>query len=1054
MVDTPAKAGPGLPGTIIPVRVGAHKGFTRVVFDWPTAIDYGVHQKGGMVSIRFRRIAEIDLSQLAAGKSQMIVSAMAESSAGATIVKIKPRDGARVRHFRSGSGVVLDLLEPVASAKTGPVAGRLKEKTTVAGSTRAVQGRKTAPSEMSGTAAPRAQADAPTKLAGTSAAKIADPISAMVEKRTAVLPKAEARDKAVVSREASPENVAQPGKVTPLMPRQLNAAEAVPGPTAATGIPVALSFQSQEVVLRFNWEDPVGAAVFMRGGHLWVVFDRQAALSFEGWGKIKPAKGRRSRGNHRSAPSWADRLGQPSGTQVPGNTVFRMAVPRGVAPKVGKEDHTWVVRLDQEIEPPVAGIPVEPHFSPVAGGRLHLMVAGAGPAAAIRDPEAGDLIWVVPVKESGKGIGLGRTFVEVKLLPTAQGIAGGALRDGVVFKTLRQGVEITAPGGLNLSGTNSPGRAGRPALTQGAGGRAGRQSWLFEIGKLHQPSGAAFARVSHQFLEAAYKASPSSQSRARLRLAQLHFANGRFSDTAGILQVIESDEPEFVNDPVFRALRGASYFFRGEQKRARRDLFHTNLDPYSEISLWRGAVEAIDGNWAAASRMFSRAEEIIRYYPRELRIRFGLLAAETALHVGDVALTKYHLETLGTLKPEAALQPQLDFLHGQLFALTLDPEGAVESWTKAMNGADPKYRVFAALARTEMLLKHRKITLDEAIKELEKLRYTWRGDDLEFRVLTRLGRTYIDAGDFKNGLLTLRDAARYYPKNPETDRVIDRMRAAFVKLYVGGKADKLPPLVSLALYDEFRELTPSGKVGNDLIAKLARRLVAVDLLDRSARLLKHLVDERLTGTERLKASNQLGLVYLLDRKPDLALSVLSGDLPQGLAPKIATTRRHLRARALGEVARFKEALGLLTGDTSRDAELLRAEIYWRLRNWTAAANAYQALVQLTPAGKGKVDTRQRYVLSLAISLALSGDGRRLEAARVEFAAEMAKGRYRDAFNLVSGQSGPVPSNYEAITRKVAEVDLFQTFMTTYREKLLSPPAGAKKSDEISLPVKG
>lgn len=832
--------------------------------------------------------------------------------------------------------------------------------------------------------------------------------------------------------------------------------EALSTPAAsAAGIPVNLFLQSREAVLRFDWETAVGAAVFLRGGHLWVVFDRQSAMDFDGWEKTKKLKGRRARRARASRPSWAERLGRPHARQVPGYTVFRMAVPRGIAPKVEKDEETWVVTLDQEIAPPVSGIPVEPHFSPLGGGRLNLMVSRAGPASAIRDPEAGDLIWVVPVKEPGKGIGLGRTFVEVKLLPTAQGIAGQALRDGVTFKTLGQGVEVAAPGGLSLSGTNTPGAVGRPALSAGPRGRRGRQSWLFEIGKMHQRSGEAFARSSHVLLEAAYKAPPESQSRARLRLAQLYFANGRFSDAAGILQVIEADEPAFVNDPVFRALRGASYFFRGDQKLARIDLFHHTLDAYSEITLWRGAVEATDRNWAAASRMFSRAEEIIRYYPRELRIRFGLLAAETALHVGDVALTKYYLETLRTLHPEKAFQPRIDFLRGQLLALTLDPEGAVQSWDKTIRGADPKYRVLASLARTNLLLKHEKIAPAEAVKELEKLRYIWRGDDLEFRVLTRLGRAYLTIGDFKNGLLTLRDAARHYPKHPDSDSVIDRMRAAFIKLYVGGKADKMPPLVSLALYDEFRELTPSGKVGNELIAKLARRLVGVDLLDRSARLLKHLVDERLTGTERLEATNQLALVYLLDRKPDEALAVLYGELPPDLAPEIAKTRRHLKARALGEVARFSEALALLAGDTSHDAELLRAELQWRLRNWSAAANAYQALVRLTPGNEKKtLETRQRYVLSLAISLALAGDGRRLDAVRREFAAEMAKGRYRDAFNLVSGQSGPVPSDYQVITRKVAEVDLFQTFMNTYREKLLPPPAAALKQTGTAMPVEG
>ena len=205
------------------------------------------------------------------------------------------------------------------------------------------------------------------------------------------------------------------------------------------------------------------------------------------------------------------------------------------------------------------------------------------------------------------------------------------------------------------------------------------------------------------------------------------------------------------------------------------------------------------------------------------------------------------------------------------------------------------------------------------------------------------------------------------------------------------------------------------------------------------------MDTRLTGTERLEAANQLGLVYLLDRKPDQALATLSGELPADIAPKVTLSRRLLRARALGELARYKEALTLLKSDKSRDAELLRAEIYWRLKTWGEAAKAYGSLVDIDGSKQiGFSDTRQRYVLNLVISLALSQDARGLDSVRKRFAARMAKTRYRDAFNLVSGHSGPVPSSYWLITQKVAEVDLFRTFMKSYREKLLPAPGKPKR----------
>ncbi|MDX1486171.1 MAG: hypothetical protein R3229_16990, partial [Alphaproteobacteria bacterium] len=743
----------------------------------------------------------------------------------------------------------------------------------------------------------------------------------------------------------------------------------------------------------------------------------------------------------KSVPGWIKRLGAPIGQRQHGYSIFRVAVPKGVHPRVVKDEHTWIVTLNDEIPAPVAGIPVEPHFQPGGAASLHLTAHDARAAMPLQDPEAGDQIWVVPMVGGGKGIGIARRFVEVRLLPTVQGIAGFALRDGVKFETLRQGVRVTAPGGLTLSGTNARAPLPRPARGKSASRKVSGQSWLFDIAELYQASADSFAAVRHKLLEAAYTAQPAEQSKARLRLAQLHFAHGNYAEVTGVLQVIQADEPEFVEDPVFRALRGASLLLQGATKKARRDLFHSSLDAYKEISLWRGAIEAQDRYWAAASRHFSRTEDVMRSYPRQLRIYFGLLAAETALRIGDVALTKYYLETLQALKPSRSVRPRLEYLRGHLLAKTLDPEAAVEAWTRAMRGADPKVRVQAALAKAESLLKHGKIDVGTAANEMEKLRYMWRGDHLEFEVLVRLGKAYLASGDFKNGLLTLRDAARFYPEHPETSNVVDRMRAAFTKLYVQGGADKLPPLVSLALYDEFRELTPPGKVGDDLIAKLARRLVGVDLLDRSARLLKHLVDRRLTGTERFDAANRLGLVYILDRKPEKALAALSGALPKDIAPKVATSRRHLKARALGELARYDKALALLTGDDSRDAALLRAEMYWRLKNWRAAAKAYEALIAAsTEKGADAADSRQRYILSLAISHALSGNVYGLANVRKRFAPEMAKSRYYEAFNLVSGHSGPVPEDYRIITQKVSEVDLFRTFMKTYREKLLPPPA--------------
>src|SRR3546814_13655683 len=91
------------------------------------------------------------------------------------------------------------------------------------------------------------------------------------------------------------------------------------------------------------------------------------------------------------------------------------------------------------------------------------------------------------------------------------------------------------------------------------------------------------------------------------------------------------------------------------------------------------------------------------------------------------------------------------------------------------------------------------------------------------------------------------------------------MSDEFAKLFLDGGAQSLPPLTALALYYDYRELTPPGPEGDEIISKLADRLVSVDLLNRAAELIEHQITYRLRGDARAKAGARLAVVYLLDQ---------------------------------------------------------------------------------------------------------------------------------------------------------------------------------------------
>lgn len=364
-----------------------------------------------------------------------------------------------------------------------------------------------------------------------------------------------------------------------------------------------------------------------------------------------------------------------------------------------------------------------------------------------------------------------------------------------------------------------------------------------------------------------------------------------------------------------------------------------------------------------------------------------------------------------------------------------------------MAGVHRPSRVKSLFARAEMLLANKKMTPAEAITEIEKLRYAWRGDEIELAVLKRLGELYIDVADYRNGLQTLREAMINFPKSQET-RIIDaKMRAAFAALYIGNEADKLPPLSALALYDDFHELSPTGEAGDVVASKLVDRLVGVELLDRAANILKQQIDTRLKGAAAADAVNRLGLIYLLDRRPEEALSVLNGRMPPDATPTTVAQRRQIKARTLGELTRYKDALDLLEGDDSRDADRLRAEIGWRTQNWQLAAYAFGRLVP--EANKTMTDADRQTVLRLAIAQSLNKNGAALKDLRKLYGAGMEQSAFKESFNLVTAPGEGPAVDLRAITKQVAEVDQFRAFLSSYRDKLLPKRTPADKEAGVS-----
>jgi tetratricopeptide (TPR) repeat protein len=1038
--DAPASAPAA--GPLLAVRVGDHPGFGRLVFDWPRNVDYDVAQDGDKLNVKFAAPARIDVDALTPKLPKTVLSLAAQSSDAGLAVAMTVPEGARMRHFRNGPSIVVDVLADVAEPAADKAMSQLAAK----------------------------QPDAKPEIK-------AEPKAEVKAAPQAVAAKPEAKPAETKTAEAKPADTAMPkyalvpdGPIATAPPQSLRPASAAAAPAtapaAATGaapasaaVPTAQAPIAQTPIagrklvistlgsaptisgLRFTWPADAPAAVFERNGSLWAVFDRAVSADV--------------------ANNWPRTVARPEMFSSAVSSIVRWPLPADRYPALRRDGANMLV--DFALTPPLPGEQIALDAQPTADGgpRVLFKSPAFGPVIETRDPDVGDKLWILPTM-AAEGLTGERRFVEFQILSSLQGVAIKALTDDLIVRAALEGAEVVAPGGLRLSGAlaaNAPAAqaAASPSTTRMTtqGGAsvplpalAVNTTTLFDFAAWSQfggtPPASFFERKAN--LQRAVITSPRAmRNPARLALARFLFANGQSADAIGILQVMEEDEPDVARDPAFLALRGASRYLMGDLNAAGPDLFSNSLDQEREAALWRAALLSGQNDWIAASRYFTRAESVLRAYPPDLQLPFGLLAAEAALSTGDSGGAKFQLDSLGYLKPERAWRDQIDYLRGEILLKAGETDAALAAWDRAIVGVHPPSRARARLARVETMLGNKSMKLADGIAELERLRYGWRGDEVELTVLRRLGELYIEAGDYKNGLATLRDALTQFPKAPEGTAIAQRMRDSFADLYIGGLADKMPPLTALGIYEDFRDLTPLGDAGNLLIAKLADRLVQIELLDRAASLLKGQIDTRLKGAPQAEAANQLALVQLLDRKPEDALATLKPALPADASDGLKAERRQLQARTLGELTRYPEALALLNGDNSTDAARLRAEIGWRTQNWPLAAAAF---TQLVPAGdkpsldKPMSDAERQTVLRLAIAQSLSQDNAGLTASRARYGADMAKSAFKESFDLITAANVAQNFDLRSISRQVAGVDQFGAFMTSYRDKILKARAAA------------
>jgi tetratricopeptide (TPR) repeat protein len=1034
----------------IRVRASVQPTFVRFVFEMPDGVNVSSVLNDQKLTLFFNAVLNFDLADAKIAAPANIASIAQKISGESSAIEIALIGDADVHSFREEKNYIIDVaFQPVDKLST-LLEKAVAEKTTAPEATPlavmapgaaapAITAPKAAPPE----AAPMATAPAPEKpvekiappkqSSETMPAMLPQParqasVEVKPETKTEAKPdpKVEAPPKPEIKVEAPPKpaaaaeppSAAQPVQemLPPVTPSAasapVRAAETSPGDDAAV---VSAVRDSEGLHVTFGFGVPTPAALFRRADTVWLVFD-----------STKPIDLTPFMNNGGSTVAEIKSLPLRTGQAI------RIRLNRPQMPSlIGDGRSNWTLSFADTMQTPTQPLTTTRNITDPARANVTVALAKAGRLHKLVDPEAGDTLLVITALPPVRGFIKRQDFVEMSLLESVHGVAIRPNSDDVTAEIAADKITISKPGGLTLSSVSTA--SDRATTVPKA---------IFDVDDWRKNQQGYFNATHNALIEATAAVETDQRTPARMDLARFYLARGFYPEAKNVLDVLLADtKPEAV-DPAALIMHSVASILMGRPGLALKDLANSVVGNSYDSQLWTALALARQGKWAEAREKFKNVEFAITSLPIDLQRIVITDAMRCAIEVKDYSGADKRSGDLDVIGLPPELQPTVSVMRGRLAEALGHDQDAFSQYKLAIDSPDRQAATEAKLYEIALKQKRDEISPADALRELETTEAMWRGDELDVRALEMMARLYADAGRYNESLSAVRTATGLDPNSDMSRAGQDAAQALFAQIFLGTRGDDLPPVDTLGLFYEFRELTPIGRRGDEMIRRLADRLVAVDLLDQASELLQYQVDHRLEGAARAQVAARLAMVYLTNRKPDRAITALRTTRIADLSGELRQQRLLLEARAQSDIGRHDLALDIITNIGGREAIRLRSDIYWASRRWREAseqielyyADRWRDFKPLTAIEKGDI-------VRAVVGYALAEDGIGLARFREKYAPLMSGDTDRAAFETASKPTATSSAEFAQIAKMAASVDTLDGFLREMKTRF--PDATAK-----------
>ncbi|MBP9752754.1 MAG: hypothetical protein KBD31_02975 [Proteobacteria bacterium] len=411
------------------------------------------------------------------------------------------------------------------------------------------------------------------------------------------------------------------------------------------------------------------------------------------------------------------------------------------------------------------------------------------------------------------------------------------------------------------------------------------------------------------------------------------------------LGVIEHDFPGIIHHPFVRTLSASAHLFNNSYHKAKDAIFL--LPKTIEVQILNSIILSNLNLPIGQSNHLQKVILLIQDYNQELIDQF---LSEVFLASINAADYETIVSIFNTIEVPKTSYFKVYYEYAKLLATTYKERALLKS--EAISNILDSYaitllpvqlRAYLTYALITLKYKEKKITADEYIKELKNLQWLWRGDYLEYKILTKISDLYMENHQYLEAISYLEKALEFFEDIFKTLHLDKKIEISLMQFFKEDLYKKVSPLKVIRVFEGYKNYVPDTSDGKSIIKSISTILVNLDLLDQATELLnKEAMGEKNDKT-LAKLLLEIANIQLLDNDGEAVISTFE-KFPESEKPNYINEIIDLKTKAYVVLNKLDNALQVLSDDNSLESSKKLADFLMIQKMWYKARLRYTDLL--------------------------------------------------------------------------------------------------------------